>query len=125
MRLNLRNWKLKEMGKDLVMDTVVPGDIVKTLYDNKVIDDPFFGLNHLKLREEVLDKDYIYFTSFNIDKSTLSDQEDLFLSFAGIDLIADIYLNGELLGSTKNMFLECCLIYTTRTVGRAVRRAVL
>ena len=43
MRLNLRNWKLKEMGKDLVMDTVVPGDIVKTLYDNKVIDDPFFG----------------------------------------------------------------------------------
>ena len=116
MRLNLRNWKLKEMGKDLVMDTVVPGDIVKTLYDNKVIDDPFFGLNHLKLREEVLDKDYIYFTSFNIDKSTLSDQEDLFLSFAGIDLISDIYLNGELLGSTKNMFLEYRFDITDKVV---------
>lgn len=100
--LYLKEWKLKEVGKEDTIAANVPGDITDALYKAGKIEDPFFGLNHLHLREW-LDKDYVYSTEFTLEKMP-SEQEDLFISFDGIDLFADIYLNGELLGKTDNMF---------------------
>ncbi len=102
MKIRLQEWQLRVENEDVQIPAVVPGDITNDLYKAGIIDDPFFGLNHLALREW-LDKDYIYFTEFNVDKMP-TDKEDTFIAFDGIDLFADIYLNGQLLGKTDNMF---------------------
>lgn len=102
MFIKIGKWKLKEVNGNVEIDSFVPGDITHDLYRANVIDDPFWGLNHLKLREW-LDKDYIYSAEFVLD-SMPKDTEDIFISFAGIDLFSNIYLNGQLLGKTDNMF---------------------
>lgn len=106
MKICLDKWNLKEVNSDFIMKTQVPGDIIMTLYENKVIEDPIFGLNHLKLKKDVTDKDYTYFTTFEVKREAVKENEEVFISFEGVDLFSDIYLNGQLLGSTKNMFLE-------------------
>ena len=103
MKVKLTNWQLQELGTTKMVSANVPGDITKSLYDAGEIEDPFFGLNHLKLKEQVLDKDYIYKTVFTL-ACLNNDDEDLVISFDGVDLFSEIYLNGVLLGKTENMF---------------------
>ena len=100
MELKLSKWKVQ--SENILIDASVPGDITHDLYKSGVIEDPFWGLNHIKLREW-LDRDYVYSTEFNIDKMP-SENEEIFISFDGIDLFSTIYLNGQLLGKTDNMF---------------------
>lgn len=102
MNILLSEWTLKEAGGAFFIPVTVPGDITADLYNAGIIADPFFGFNHLKLKER-LDKDYVYTNEFQVDELPQND-EDVFIAFDGIDLFADIYLNGVLLGKTENMF---------------------
>lgn len=104
MFIKLTDWKIKNNSRALEVSAQVPGDITYDLYKAGIIKDPYFGLNHLDLKEW-LDEDYVYFTQFSLEKMPLKD-EDLFISFKGIDLFADIYLNGKLLGKAENMFKQ-------------------
>ena len=102
MEIKLTKWQVRVANEAVQVPAQVPGDITNDLHKAGVIADPFFGLNHLDLREW-LDKDYIYSTEFEV-KQMPSEKEDVFIAFDGIDLFADIYLNGVLLGKTDNMF---------------------
>ena len=106
MKLQVEQWTITEPVGGLKIPANVPGDITHDLYKAGIIPDPFFGLNHLSLKEW-LDKDYTYSAEFTIEKRPEKD-EDLFISFDGVDLFADIYLNGHLLGKTDNMFKRYC-----------------
>lgn len=99
------NWTLINSDLGLNTDVLVPNDITKTLYDLGIVNEPYFGLNHKEIKKFV-DMDYTYLTSFSFSSSDISSDEELFLSFNGIDTFADIYLNGKLLGSVENMFLQ-------------------
>ncbi len=114
MNILLSQWTLKEADGSLSVPVTVPGDITDDLYKAGVIDDPFFGFNHLTLKDR-LNRDYIYTTEFFIDEPPCG--EDVFLAFDGIDLFADIYLNGVLLGKTGNMFKK--YVYD---VGKTIRK---
>ena len=102
MRSTITKWTITELSSGTTIPAQVPGDITCDLYKAGIISDPFFGLNHLKLKEW-LDKDYKYSAEFSIDEKP-SDDENVFISFDGVDLFSEIYLNGKLLGKTDNMF---------------------
>lgn len=105
MFLKLQNWKLKEVGSSEEISANVPGDITNDLYRAGKIPDPYFGLNHLKLRE-VADRDFVYTAKFFVKPDDIGAEQDAFLKFKGVDLFSEIFLNGVRLGDTDNMFKE-------------------
>lgn len=98
-----KNWKIyNESG--IRIQGNVPGDITADLFKAGKIEDPYFGLNHKELGW-ILETDFTYCTTFDVGEE-IWDCEDICLTFDGIDIFAEIYLNGKYLGATENMFLQ-------------------
>ncbi len=106
----LQNWNLQVesenpyLEREVCVQAHVPGDITSDLYQAGLIENPYYGLNHKELLW-ISRQDFTYKTVFDTD-SELLQQENVLLNFESIDLFADIYLNGKLLGRTQNMFLK-------------------
>ena len=79
----------------------VPGNFELDLVRDGVLPDPFLGENPLIL-QKYENRHLWYATTFT---SPATDGEDWYLRFDGIDTVADIYLNGEKLGSAANMLI--------------------
>ncbi|MBO6280700.1 MAG: hypothetical protein J6M95_03890 [Bacilli bacterium] len=96
------NWYLTINDKKIPAS--VPGDITIDAFKANLIDNPYFAKNYKKA-EWIQRSDFVYENEIDITEAMLSfDVIDLV--FKGIDLYSDIYINGHLLGSTKNMFLK-------------------
>jgi beta-mannosidase len=89
-------------GKAIILDTTVPGNFEIDLEKAGIIPDPFFGKNALKMAEWE-DCHVIYAKKFAYKGEAGHKPE---LVFNGIDTVADIYLNGEFLAHTENMYLS-------------------
>ena len=96
-------WNLKNEPKSINIEAEVPGSVFEVLIRNGIIEDPFYGENEHKI-SWVYNSDWIYETQFDV-KPEFLEHSKIILRFLGIDTISDIYLNDELLGSTKDMFL--------------------
>ncbi|MBC7320950.1 glycoside hydrolase family 2 [bacterium] len=81
----------------------VPGDVYLDLLNAGLIEDPFFGRNHLNLRKFEFYQ-WWYEKEFEVPEELLNKRFKLI--FYGIDTISTIWLNGKLLGETTNMFVE-------------------
>jgi len=81
----------------------VPGTIHTDLIREGIIDDPFYSDNELQMGW-IDNCDWEYELSFNYDSIDLTKEYSLL--FEGLDTIAEIRLNGELLGKAENMFVE-------------------
>ncbi len=95
-----QNWIL-EGPKGESLAATVPGTVQSDLLRHKLIPDPHVGLNE----KEVLwveERDWTYQTRFDLPKS--SGDRNWSLHFYGLDTIAQIRLNGKLLGAVDNMF---------------------
>jgi Beta-galactosidase/beta-glucuronidase len=79
----------------------VPGSVLTDMMADGSIEDPYWRTNECKTRE-LFRKDYQYRKIFEIQEEFFL-QEEQYLVFEGIDTIADIYLNTELLSSVKDM----------------------
>ncbi len=101
-KILLKNWKLS-YGNTTV-DAQVPGDITADLHRAGKIAEPYFGMNHRKV-DWIEECDFTYTTQIHADSWLLS-QESVLLVFDGVDTFASIFLNGNLLGETENMFLR-------------------
>ncbi len=102
VRQNLnKNWKMRRVGDEAYMEAVVPGSVYTDLLRNGQMEDPFFKDNELKALK-LMDYDYEYVSTFECDQAVL-DSHRAVLHFDGVDTIADIYLNGTLVGSPCNM----------------------
>ena len=77
----------------------VPGCVELDLFANGVCGDPYFAQNPYDYRF-LEGKDFLYVTAFEADPGYDT------LHFAGIDTVADVFLNGEKIGHTENQFLE-------------------
>ncbi|MCL6518774.1 MAG: hypothetical protein K6T99_03000 [Armatimonadetes bacterium] len=86
------------------LEAVVPGDIHLDLMRAGKIKDPFYGLNYLdcKWTEE---KEWWYRRSFFIPKAMEGCRIEL--QFGGLDTFATVWVNGQLVGSHRNMFVPC------------------
>ncbi len=74
------------------------------LFRAGVIADPLFGMNHKDLHW-IIQSDFTYQTTFDVPDEIWSSDEIL-LGLEGVDTFAEIYLNGEHIGTTDNMFFK-------------------
>ncbi|XP_020961094.1 mannosylglycoprotein endo-beta-mannosidase [Arachis ipaensis] len=87
------------------MQALVPGTVLGTLVKNKVVPDPFYGLQN----EDIVDiadsgRDYYTFWFFTTFNCKLSINQHCDLNFRGINYYADVYLNGHEITLPKGMF---------------------
>jgi beta-mannosidase len=98
------NWKMHKFGNNVWYDATVPGCVHTDLIANKLIPDPFYRENEKKL--QWIDKySWEYATEFTVDKSTFEKQH-IELNFKGLDTYADVYVNGQLVLTADNMFID-------------------
>lgn len=100
--MKLDRWKL--IYDDKTIPAQVPGDITIDLWHAGLVKNPYFGMDYKDI-EWVARRDFTYQTNIHADRELLAN-ESVRVVFDGIDVFADIYLNGKHLGSTENMFLQ-------------------
>lgn len=96
------NWQFSEAGKNEWKRATVPGTIHTDLLNNGMIRDPFYRLNE-KDQQWIDKKDWEYKTTFRLDDEMLQ-KKHLEMVFHGLDTYADVFLNGQEILSTDNMF---------------------
>ena len=104
-------WKMRQMGESKInavqiresqeYEASIPGTVISCLRDNKAIEDPYFGTNEYEIRD-MFWNDYEFTYTFKVEGGMLSDSS-LDLVCQGLDTLADIYINDELLAATNNM----------------------
>ena len=107
-------WTVREIPRDTVpshrelpsIPAQVPGHIHLDLMRAGVIPDPFFRM-HERDVEWVDETDWVYETSFTVedDSGNPAAQPHRSLLFHGLDTIAEVTLNGKLVGSADNMLI--------------------
>jgi hypothetical protein len=101
-------WELCEGDKVLTDDwynATVPGTVLRTLVDQGVYPDPYYGLNNLAIPEDLCRKDWWYRCSFSLSEDMLA-KETLELLFNGINYKADIWFNGQKIGNIAGAFIR-------------------
>ena len=82
----------------------VPGTVHTDLLKAKLIPDPFWADNELGL-DWIQQNNWQYWTKFDLPREIKTDTP-IFLVFEGVDTISEIFLNGNMIGSTENMFRQ-------------------
>ncbi|KAF5740062.1 putative beta-mannosidase [Tripterygium wilfordii] len=87
------------------MEAVVPGTVLGTLVKNKVVPDPFYGLEN----ETIIDiadsgREHYTFWFFTTFQCKLSGNQHLDLNFRAINYSAEVYLNGHRMVLPRGMF---------------------
>ena len=110
--LEIKDWKLQYREYD-EMTCQAPCSLYSVLLENRLMDDPFYGLNEHKATALCEDP-----CSFSAVFQVQEKPSFMELVFEGLDTLCDIYLNGEKLDSVKNMHrtfvydvenkLQCC-----------------
>ncbi|MFV3130710.1 glycosyl hydrolase 2 galactose-binding domain-containing protein [Niveispirillum sp. KHB5.9] len=83
---------------------VVPGTVLTTLVDRGVYPDPDYGLNNLAIPESLNKQDYWYRSEFTVPADQAG--KHLQLSLNGVNYQAEVWLNGQRLGSMKGAFIR-------------------
>ena len=83
------------------LPAAVPGSVYADLCANGRMEDPYYRDNEYQALE-LISHDYEYVIQFDA-KEELLEKENIILRFDGIDTLADIWLNGILVGKTNNM----------------------
>ncbi len=139
-----KNWKAKR-ATDVLADgteitsgsfkpegwinATVPGTVLTTLLDNKMVPDPFFGMNN-NLIPDVYETGRNYYTYWfynEFDLPEMKEDQQVWISFRGINYFADIFLNGKRVNTEthQGMYLRekyCITPYLTK--GKPNRLAV-
>jgi beta-mannosidase len=94
-------WQCRQVGSTDWFDAAVPGGIYGDLRRADRIPDPLYGDNDLDV-QWVADADWEYRRTIDVDESLL-DHERIVLECDGLDTIAEVSVNGERVGSSRNM----------------------
>ncbi len=95
-------WQFRQSGSQKWLPATVPGGVHTDLLALGLIPDPFAADNEKKV-QWVAESDWEYRRSFRLDKG-LAGEEHRTLVCDGLDTLAEVSLNGRLLGKTDNMF---------------------
>lgn len=82
-------------------NAVVPGTVLTTLVERGVYENPYYGLNMMKIPDDLCRKNWIYELKF---KRPADGSRCHRLVFNGINYRADIFLNGEQIGNITGAF---------------------
>ena len=104
MKISLNGiWKIVDSDKEFEFEGHVPGCVQGDLVDLGKLPHPYIGTNETLFRR-LEDKEWYYTHKFNMND--LQNNIKYELVFKGIDTLSSIYLNGEFIGDTEDMFLE-------------------
>jgi beta-mannosidase len=95
-------WQFRQTQTEAWLPAQVPGGVHTDLLTLGHIPDPFVGDNEKKVMW-VAEQDWEYRRTFTVDPSLLAE-EKVFLVCDGLDTLAEVMLNGQLLGKTENLF---------------------
>jgi beta-mannosidase len=98
------DWEFTRPKREEWLTGSVPGDVYSDLVANEVIDHPHEKDNELDV-QWVAKQDWSYRRTFTLDPDTLN-HERIVLECLGIDTVAEIFVNGERIGETRNMHRE-------------------
>lgn len=85
----------------------VPGSVMEALTEANLIPDPYYGVNENDERvRAVLYQDWTFSKTFTLPTSFSKENGTIELVFDSVDTTADIFLNGEKIGHTENMFRQ-------------------
>ena len=95
-------WQLREWGTEEWLPGAVPGGVHLDLLEAGRIADPFVGDEESRV-QWVAERDWEYRREF-VEVATVAAEDRTALVFDGLDTLAEISLNGDLLGRADNMF---------------------
>src|SRR5699024_541858 len=95
------DWKIEDVQSNKKFTVSIPASIMNTLLENNEIKDPFYRDNEDQALE-IAKKDYLFYKNFQVDQELL-EHEHIDIKFHGIDTIAEISLNGNIIATTENM----------------------
>ena len=81
----------------------VPGDVHTPLMEAGLMEEPLYGLNSLDCRWV---EDHEFWCERRFPLAAEDIREVMNLTFHGLDLTADVYLNGQYIGRHNNAFVE-------------------
>ena len=84
------------------LNATVPGTVQTDLLNHKLIPEPFYSDNEIKL-QWIGKQNWTYKTSFDLPED-YDPSKKIFLVMEGIDTSAVVILNGTMLGTVENMF---------------------
>ena len=95
-------WTLEIPGTPFAaVPATVPGSVYHDLLAAERIPDPFYRDNEMKALK-LMDNDFVYFRSFQVDDALLAGDKVL-LRAEGLDTIAAVHINGQIVGEACNM----------------------
>ncbi|WP_010263572.1 beta-mannosidase [Treponema primitia] len=94
-------WKMKKSGDTALLPAKVPGSVYNDLLINKKMEDPFWRDNEDSALA-LMENDFEYENTFAASPKLLKN-DGVLLRCHGLDTLADLYLNGALLGKADNM----------------------
>ena len=101
MKIDLAGvWNFGQKDKEERYVAKVPGCNFLDLMDSGLIEDPFVKDNESKC-DWVAKKDWTYSREFEVQKEAL-ERDEVYLVFKQLDTIADVYVNGNLVGKANN-----------------------
>lgn len=98
-----KDWKFSQARTENWFSATVPGSVHQDLIANKIIEDPFYFDNELK-QYWIEKTDWEYETTFNVSTDVLKNNR-VNIVFEGLDTYAEVFLNGEKVLNTNNMFI--------------------
>ena len=99
-------WNLVSSG-GMRTTAEVPGSVMEALTEANLIPDPYYGVNENDERvRAVLYQDWTFSKTFTLPASFSEGNGTVELVFDSVDTTADIFLNGEKIGHTENMFRQ-------------------
>jgi beta-mannosidase len=99
-----QGWEFSKAGSNSWMPANVPGTVHSDLLANDKIEDPHYRMNENDV-QWIEDEDWVYRTSFEVEKNLLLASDVIELQFEGLDTYADVYLNDEKILEADNMFV--------------------
>ncbi|HEY5462438.1 MAG TPA: glycoside hydrolase family 2 TIM barrel-domain containing protein [Hanamia sp.] len=104
-KISVPSYKLKGF-----MNATVPGTVLTTMLNNKMIPDPFYGMNNEKI-PDIYNTGRDYYTYWFVKDFTekmKSPEEQVWLHFRGINYGCDVFINGHQLNEKRfyGMFLR-------------------
>jgi beta-mannosidase len=97
-------WEFRQVGTEEWLPASVPGGVHTDLLALGRIPDPFVADNEKRVMW-VAEADWEYRRTFSVSSAVLKEA-NVFLVCDGLDTLAEVHLNGTLLGSTNNMYRQ-------------------
>ena len=96
------NWEMRIAGEREKYKATVPGSVYNDLIKAGRMEDPYYRDNE-DAALEMMKNDFVYTGTFAADMNEVNNSDEVLLRFNGLDTLADVFLNGQKLGSTHNM----------------------